>query len=132
MGTIQQWLSRSKIATGKSAEDLALGYLEKRGLQLITRNFRMPGGEIDLIMRQKSTLVFVEVRYRSHTDWLSPEETINYSKRSRLIKTASFYLQKHPHPWYDQTRFDVVAISQPQKINWIINAFDLDSHENSF
>ncbi len=132
MGTIQRWFGRSKIAIGKSAEDLALNYLEKRGLKLITRNFRLRSGEIDLIMRQKSILVFVEVRYRSNSDQMLPEETVNFSKRARLIKTAGFYLQKQQHPWYDQIRFDVIAINQQQQINWIINAFDLDSHENSF
>jgi putative endonuclease len=132
MGPIQKWLARAKIISGEKAENLARAYLEKQGLHFIARNFRIFQGEIDLIMRHRSTLVFVEVRYRKRRDYVSPEQSISYAKRKRLIKTALFYLQNTEHIWYDEARFDVVAVGEHQEINWLINAFDLESHEQSF
>ncbi|MCG8083044.1 MAG: YraN family protein, partial [Candidatus Thiodiazotropha taylori] len=64
------------LQQGEAAEQLAVDYLSRRGLKLVTRNFRCKVGEIDLIMREKRTLVFVEVRYRQSDDYGSALESI--------------------------------------------------------
>ena len=116
----------SRVAQGTAAEDLALRYLEARGLTLVTRNFRCHTGELDLIMRDGEQLVFVEVRSRRHTRYGTPAESVTRTKQQRLLRAAAFYLQRQRlNP---PCRFDVVAIlqaeSEPQ-VEWIRDAFQL-------
>ena len=73
---------------GKQAEDFVCHYLQKQKLKLITRNYSCRYGEIDLIMRDKASLVFVEVRYRAKTNFCHPIETIRYSKQKKVISAA--------------------------------------------
>lgn len=110
---------------GKQGEQIALRYLEKQGLTLITRNYRCYHGEIDLVMQEKQTLVFVEVRLRSSTCYGSPLASVTHSKIRRLIKTAEHYLvcQKKSAV---ATRFDVVGITKNIKISWIRDAFSVE------
>jgi putative endonuclease len=116
----------SRVAQGAVAEELALRYLEARGLTLVARNFRCRLGELDLIMRDGGQLVFVEVRSRRHSRYGTPAESVTRTKQQRLLRTAAFYLQRRH---LDQPcRFDVVAIlqaeSEPQ-LEWIRDAFQL-------
>lgn len=107
---------------GAQAENLACAHLESSGLELVTRNYRCPQGEIDLVMNDGETLVFVEVRYRNSTAFGSPAETIDRRKQERLRAAASHYLMKHA---IDRAcRFDVVALSGRQaRIEWLRDAF---------
>ncbi len=112
------------LKKGQQAEALALAYLQKKGLRLITRNYRTRRGEIDLIMDDHDTLVFVEVRYRNSEAFGGALESVTHQKQARLIACASHYLSKTE---MDQaSRFDVVAIStdghQPV-IEWVADAF---------
>ncbi|MCG8037173.1 MAG: YraN family protein [Candidatus Thiodiazotropha taylori] len=110
------------LQQGEAAEQLAVDYLSRRGLKLVTRNFRCKVGEIDLIMREKRTLVFVEVRYRQSDDYGSALESITPSKQRKLLAAANLYLQKNR---IDQAcRFDVVAIngSANKHTTWIKDA----------
>ena len=115
------------IEQGGVGEDLACNYLEDQGLSLIKRNFRCRVGELDLIMRDGDTLVFVEVRSRHDSRYGTPAETITRKKQRRVIRAASYYLQKSR---FDAPcRFDVVAISYPQgqrRLEWIKDAFRVD------
>ena len=116
---------------GEYTESLACQYLENGGLKLIEKNFNCRMGEIDLIMQDNDSLVFVEVRYRKSNHFGSGAESITVSKQSKLIKTASLYLQRHDKMNKYPARFDVVSItgfigtSDLSKINfdWIKNAF---------
>lgn len=92
-------------------------------MRLLERNFRSRGGEIDLIMRQGETLVFIEVRYRRSRDYGSPLETVTQTKQRRLIAAASHYLQRRNLDL--PCRFDVVGISGSgqERIEWIRDAF---------
>lgn len=113
---------------GDKAEQQALIYLQQAGLTVVTRNFHRPGGEIDLIMQDGETLVFVEVRYRKSAKFGSALESVTVQKQQRLIQTASAYIQQTPthHPRY---RFDVVAIMPENNsfnINWLKDAFQLN------
>jgi putative endonuclease len=113
--------------TGKHAEDLACQYLHAQGLQLLERNFTTRFGEIDLIMRDRDTTVFVEVRYRRHSDVVDPLSSIDLRKQRKLIRTAQVYLQQQPQPDLAPARFDVIAVTEHSvqaNIQWIKNAFE--------
>lgn len=110
---------------GASAETLALRHLEQAGLRLVERNYRCRGGEIDLVMLDADSLVFVEVRYRSSTRFGRAEETVTAAKQARLTTAASHYLQRHAVT--RPARFDVVAIHPASggehAVEWIRDAF---------
>ena len=108
-------------------ENIALKFLSSKGLKKICRNFQSKMGEIDLIMiEHENTLVFVEVKFRTNSNWVSAAESVTLSKQRKIIKTAQLYLlqNKKYHNW--NCRFDVVSIQgnkQNPEIDWITNAF---------
>lgn len=105
------------------AEDLALAHLQKHGLVLLERNFRCRMGEIDLIMRDAETLVFVEVRLRGRGAYASAAESIDARKQRRIITAARFYLSGRAER---PCRFDCVLLDRaaPDAITWLRAAFD--------
>lgn len=108
------------------AEDLALRYLQKQNLTLLKRNFRSRFGEIDLIMQDKNTIIFIEVRSRKNNVFLNPIETIDYSKKNKIIKTSQIFMQKTPSSRHFDWRFDVITLTgrgHERKIEWIKAAF---------
>ncbi len=111
---------------GKASEELAEAFLVKNGMEVLTRNFRCPIGEIDLVGRHERTIVFVEVRARYASSHGSPQESITYTKRRRLTRLAHWYLKRYRLERHS-ARFDVVAITwragEPE-ITWIANAFE--------
>lgn len=117
-------LQTQQQSTGKLNENLACQYLQKQGLILVERNFSCRRGEIDIIMRDKDSIVFVEVRYRRHDRFGSAMESVNIHKQKRLTLTARHYLLQTRTPL--NARFDVIAISgiEPNtSIEWVKNAF---------
>jgi len=111
---------------GHAAETLACRHLEAQGLRLIARNVRSPFGEIDLLMREGETLVFVEVRRRGSERFGTPAETVGARKQQRLRATAAHYLQQHPQESQKPCRFDILAISdegRARRIEWLRDAF---------
>lgn len=107
---------------GAAAEDAACGFLRRQGLALLRRNYRMRGGEIDIVARAPGgELVFVEVRCRSHAAWGGAAASVDARKRARLLLAARHYLMHHPHE--AACRFDVVAIDAG-RLRWIRDAFD--------
>lgn len=115
---------RTKRDTGQFYEAAAEKHLISCGFSLIERNFHSKGGEIDLIMRDGPTIVFVEVRYRSQQTFGHAAETVTRSKIQKLIKTANVWLIKNGLSVYSTDfRFDLVAIHQHGKqVEWIKNA----------
>ena len=111
-------------ARGRDAEQRAYDYLIARGLTPVARNYRAPGGEIDLIMRQRDVLVFVEVRYRRHARFGSAAESIGPAKQTRLRRAAEHYLQRHAGRRAGDCRFDVVALDGETGLQWLQNAFE--------
>jgi putative endonuclease len=110
------------LVAGNTAEQLAATFLQKKGLTLLERNFRCAHGEIDLIMRDGKTLVFVEVRLRSNTNFGGAAMSITRSKQQKLTRTAERYLQIHG----DTTcRFDAILMQSADlnAVEWIQNAF---------
>ena len=110
-----------KQITGSAGEDAALAHLEQNGLTLLQRNFRCKGGEIDLVMKERATLVFVEVRKRADTRHGGAAASVTPHKQRRLILAAQIYLQRYKMP--PACRFDVVAIDGSQ-MNWLKNVID--------
>jgi putative endonuclease len=106
---------------GRSWEEAAQAYLERHGLSLIEANFRCKLGEIDLIMRDGATLVFVEVRQRAAGSQVSAAASITPAKIRRLVRAAQVYLQRLQR--LPPCRFDVVAIDG-NTFDWIRNAID--------
>lgn len=118
---------RPESARRRGAEiELATAqWLESRGLQCVARNQHAKGGELDLVMRDGETLVFVEVRHRADTRHGHPLETITAAKQRRLIKAARFYLQRNGLSC--PCRFDVVGVTgTPPRLEfaWIHAAFE--------
>ncbi len=108
---------------GTDSEQRACSYLQTQGLVVVSRNYRCRYGEIDLIMREQHWLVIVEVRYRQSANFGSALESITAQKQSRIITTTQHYLAQHPHA--GPIRFDVVAMSGENQIQWLKNAFQL-------
>lgn len=116
---------RSRQQSGRDAEGQALAHLQQHGLQLVAQNWLCKRGELDLVMLDGDTVVFVEVRYRKNTQWGGALDSIDERKRRKLIFAAQYFLQRESR-WADRPcRFDVVAIdSNAAQLNWLQNAFD--------
>lgn len=115
---------------GRRAERRAASHLRRRGLTLLARNFTTRGGEIDLVMRDGVTLVFVEVRLRGAGAWLDGVASVDGAKRRRLARAAHAFLRAHPRYADDPARFDVVAMSRTHfgaRIEWVRDAFTATS-----
>lgn len=110
---------------GAAAEQQARQHLEQQGLRLVMQNYRCPQGELDLIMQEGKTLVFVEVRYRKNSHFGGPAASITPNKQRRLIAAANHYLLSRNSRQTPACRFDVLAITgkDPQNISWIKDAF---------
>ncbi len=113
----------SRKKAGNEAEQQACKHLQAQGLKLLEKNFSTKAGEVDLIMRDNETLVFVEVRYRKNTDFGGAAASVTAKKQQRIIKAALAYQQKHMPQ--SSMRFDVVAIEGDNgDLDWITSAFD--------
>lgn len=108
---------------GIALERTAARYLVARGLRLITSNYHCRTGEIDLIMLDGDTLVFVEVRFRRNPSHGTPAETVTATKQRRLIRCARHYLMRHRLHEALPCRFDILGIGPDEKYQWIRNAF---------
>ncbi|RZI43869.1 YraN family protein [Herbaspirillum sp. HC18] len=111
----------AKQVEGDAAEDKALLYLEQNGLKLIERNFRCKGGEIDLVMQDGKSLVFVEVRKRADRGYGGAAASITPRKQARLVIAAQVFLQRYRIP--PPCRFDVIALDG-DAMEWLRNAIE--------
>jgi putative endonuclease len=115
------------IEIGKLGEQQACQYLTQQGLILVCRNYRCRLGEIDLIMQEVESLVFVEVRTRSSSVYGGALESVTTAKKRKLIRAASLYLQEQKLFDKVATRFDVLSIEGPlPTITWVKDAFGTD------
>lgn len=123
---MKKQLKTTKQIKGKRAEDIAQHYLENAGLSLFQSNFLCKLGEIDLIMQEQETLVFVEVRYRHAITHGTGAESIQPYKRLRIIRAATFFLKSKNWTHTKRCRFDVVDLAgdlSAPSIRWIKSAF---------
>lgn len=118
--------SPPRDALGDRGENVAARYLRNQGYKIIARNFRCAIGEIDIIARDRESLVFVEVKTRTYDD-PTPEEQVNNAKQHQITKAAKFYMGRYGVP-QPPARFDVVAIVWPTgrepQIRHTTNAFE--------
>ncbi|MET0357351.1 MAG: YraN family protein [Cellvibrio sp.] len=112
-----------KTLTGAIAEERAETFLRQQGLVIHAKNYRCKLGEIDLIMQHADTLVFIEVRLRTHQAFANAAESVTVQKQQKIIKTAQYYLQQHHLTDKAHCRFDVVAFSDNGTPEWIKDAF---------
>lgn len=121
----------STRTTGLRAEDQVLSFLIKQGLKPVTRNYNCRVGELDLVMWDGETLVFIEVRYRKNRHYGSAVETVDYRKQRKLARTALHFLQTRHDSRWPPCRFDVIGVDPADNqatslhFDWIKNAFDL-------
>jgi putative endonuclease len=110
------------LKRGQAAEKLAAFFLQQKGMTLIEKNFGCKYGEIDLIMRDATSLVFIEVRLRSNDDFGGAAMSIDPAKQQKLTRTAEYYLQLHGNC---ACRFDVILMRSTDinTVEWIQNAF---------
>ncbi|MDF7666745.1 YraN family protein [Orbaceae bacterium ESL0727] len=113
----------NKKLIGRYYEEIACRYLIGNGLVLIDKNSHYRFGELDLIMRDKTCLVFIEVRYRKNSCFGSAAMTVTPQKQAKIVKAAQLWmLAEQLNPEQTEYRFDVFAITG-QEQEWIINAF---------
>ena len=111
--------SESRAARGAAAERAAAAYLEVRGLVILARNYRCKGGEIDLVAKEGTTIVFVEVRLRATDRFGGAGASIDRRKQQRVLRAARHFLgHRHDLP----CRFDAVLVG-PRGIEWVRDAF---------
>ena len=111
-------MTGDRVAVGAAAEAQAARFLASRGLTIVARNFRTRHGEIDLIARDGSTLVFVEVRRRASTAFGGAAASITAAKQARWTLAARAYLARFASP--PPCRFDAVLLDgpDPPSIEW--------------
>ena len=114
---------------GDVVEDAALTHLQSHGLQLLARNAQARGGELDLVMLDADTVVFVEVRYRASAAFGGGFASVDARKRRKLVHAAQVYLLRNPKLASAPCRFDVIDASgnpaAPQ-LQWLRDAFRAD------
>ncbi len=120
-------MSDPRHELGRQGERLAEKYLRRRGLKTVVRRFSTPVGELDLVMLDGQTVVFVEVKTRRSRAFADPQDAITGEKIGRLARAARWFLQSRR--WYDRPcRFDAVAVTIPTvgepEIEHIPEAFD--------
>lgn len=116
-------MTTNKRKVGGYYEDLAAAYLKKKGYVILEQNFTCRQGEIDLIVRDGNTYVFVEVKYRRNLSSGYPEEAVGNAKQRTICRAALYYLKKYVRSVDVPCRFDVTTVLGNGKIHHIPNAF---------
>ncbi len=112
-------------ALGAAAEARAADHLTAKGLRILDRNYRVRGGEIDLVGLDGASVVFVEVRFRRSGGFGGAAGSITAAKRSRIVLAARHWLMAHDRHQHSPCRFDCVLIDG-DRIDWIRDAFSAD------
>lgn len=117
------------LESGRRAENTARRFLEHKGLRLLTSNYRCRYGELDLVMSDREFLVIVEVRYRRHTKFMDPVESVAWHKRDRMVQATLHFMQQRADHRDQPVRFDIVGVSGPLEhatVDWIRGAFTME------
>ncbi len=117
-------MTNSAKQLGKRGEDLAQKYLFNKGYEILTTNYRYKHAEIDLIVKTKELLVFVEVKCRSNTDFGLPECAVDEKQENRIIKAAEHFLLNSD--WENNIRFDIISIIFEQ------GSYQIEHFEDAF
>ncbi len=112
----------NKILSGKDGEEKACDFIKKKGFKILERNYRCLFGEIDIIAKHKSILIFIEVKYRKTDKFGKGYESVTYQKQQKIIKTATNYISENNLKMV--ARFDVISIDNDEILH-IQNAFGI-------
>ena len=112
-----------KQRAGAAAEEAALRHLIAAGCRLLARNARYRDGELDLVVREGATVVFVEVRLRTSARYGGAAASVDVFKQKRLARAAQRWLLEHCGERWPACRFDVVSMDGSGTIDWIRDAF---------
>ena len=112
----------NKRIIGKEKEELAAKFLARQGVKILEKNFSCRMGEIDLIGLDGDCIVFVEVKYRTNTDYGYPQEAVSKNKRRKIVLVSGYYRMRNGLGDGTNFRFDIVSILG-DKIRWDKNAF---------
>ena len=119
-------MRQSRSETGKLGEELTAYYLKRSGYEIIRRNFRIKGGEIDIIAKKDGIIAFVEVKTRDISALQSGVQAVGSRKRSLIINAAKEYSFRYPHEL--QPRFDISEVTVKNgkivKFSYLDNAYD--------
>jgi putative endonuclease len=108
--------------TGISAESRSAAYMVAKGFRIIARRWRSPVGEIDIVARRRSLLVFVEVKARNNLD--EAAESITLRQRGRIAAAAEAWLATYPDPSITDIRFDAILVAPGKMPRHIPGAFE--------
>ena len=112
----------NKRIIGKEKEELAAKFLARQGVKILEKNFSCRMGEIDLIGLDGDCIVFVEVKYRTNTDYGYPQEAVSINKRRKIVLVSGYYRMRNGFGDGTNFRFDIVSILG-DKIRWDKNVF---------
>lgn len=115
----------NKKSFGDSGEYVAASYLKRNGYKILDKNFRIKLGEIDIIAKQKNTLIFCEVKTRNNSIYGHPFESVNKRKQAKIKRIAEAYIQRFKL-YKSDVRFDVISIKKQDdlfEINHIAGAY---------
>lgn len=116
---------QTKLTTqsiGKEAEILAGHFYCEKGFLILERNYRYGRAEVDLILKNKDLLVFVEVKARRNEDFGTPENFMSKAQQTRVLKAADQYI--YIHNWMSSIRFDILAVSISASGQYVIEQFE--------
>jgi putative endonuclease len=126
-GTARPLLRTPKQRAGDSAEVAAARHLSAAGCRIVARNARYRDGEVDLIVRERDVLVFVEVRMRSRSDFGGAAASVHARKQQRVVRAAQHWLFAEYGERWPACRFDVVTVDGNGTIEWIRDAFQVST-----
>ncbi len=113
----------NKRKLGAKIEQMVKEYITQNGFYVLEMNYRCKQGEIDIIAKDGDYYVFIEVKYRSNTQFGTPQEAVGIAKQKRICKAAQYYMYAHHLDAFTPIRFDVVAVLG-QEITYFSNAFE--------
>ena len=124
----------NRSETGRLGEERICAYLNDRGYNIAARNFRIKGGEIDIVAENGDYIAFVEVKSRKPNSMVGGFEAVNRRKQSLIIRTACEYMRRNPNLL--QPRFDIAEViidrGNVLGIDYIENAFDTTGYDIYF
>ena len=115
----------TKTETGRLGEERVCAYLTERGYRIVSRNFRIKGGEIDIVAENGDYIAFVEVKTRKRGSMVSGFEAVNRRKQGLVIRAAAEYLRRNPTIL--QPRFDTAQVTlgdEEAELDYLENAYD--------
>ena len=120
----------TKTETGRLGEERVCAYLTERGYRIVSRNFRIKGGEIDIVAENGDYIAFVEVKTRKRGSMVSGFEAVNKRKQGLVIRAAAEYLRRNPTIL--QPRFDTAQVTlggEEAELDYLENAYDTTGYD---